>query len=446
MRKIEKAPISKENRSSAIDKGISLIVRRDIKELLNSINDEYLYWDKIKYKKIPEDINHEDLWSAIKISRSLHSKTVQFGSYEFNYNITDATQLILHNFDLNIGGQLGSIGLIPEDDKKQYLISSIMEEAIASSQIEGAVTTRKEAKEMLRKNKKPRTKSEQMILNNYFTIKHILDIQNQALTIEILLEVHRLISNQTLDEGSDEGKFRETNDVKVVDAIDGEIVHVPPSYEEIPVLMKDLCNFFNHDDNTQFIHPIIKGCIIHFMIGFIHPFVDGNGRTARALFYWYLLSKGYWLTEYLSISRLIVRTKTQYARAYIYSEQDDNDLTYFIKYKLKTMTLAYDSLRRYMQRKISEKKKLVEFQKLKGVNERQAQIIKWIYEEGDLLLYTKEVETRLNISNQTARVDLNGLVKLGYLEEIDVNKKQKAFCKSDDFDSLIESPIKLTFN
>ena len=77
--------------------------------------------------------------------------------------------------------------------------------------------------------------------------------------------------------------------------------------------------------NGVFIHPIVKGIIIHFLIAFIHPFVDGNGRTASAIFYWYMLRKGYWLTEYLSISRIISRSKRQYEKAYLYTECDGNE-------------------------------------------------------------------------------------------------------------------------
>src|SRR5690606_6070434 len=202
-----------------------------------------------------------------------------------------------------------------------------------------------------RKNAKPRNKSEQMILNNYMTIKHIVNVKEQPLTVDGLLEVHRLITHLTLDNEKDEGRFRTDNEVNVVDAVDGEIVHIPPDHSEVPQLMNHLMDFFNDHDQEEFIHPIVKGCIIHFMMGFIHPFVDGNGRCARALFYWYLLRRGYWLTEYLSISRLIAKSKTKYAMAFIYSEVDEKDLTYFIHYKLKTMTLAYRSLLEYIQRK-----------------------------------------------------------------------------------------------
>lgn len=420
-------------------KGFDLLQNSEYTSLIDSINDKYLYWDKVKYQETPTSIKKEILWAAVKLSRSLHAKRINFGKYTFSYNTTNNIQKNLHDFDLNIGGQLGSRGLIPEEDKKRYLVSSIMEEAIASSQLEGAVTTRRKAKDMLRKNAKPRTKSEQMILNNYITIKRITEIQNEDLTINKLLQIHKLITYQTLDNETDEGTFRNSNDINVVDAIDGEIVHIPPNHEEILELMEEFCRFFNDKNDKKFIHPIIKGCIIHFLIGFIHPFVDGNGRTARALFYLYLLSKGYWLTEYLSISRLIIKSKSQYALAYLYCERDDFDLTYFINYQLKTMSLAYDSLREYIQRKINEKKRLTEFQRIEGINERQAYIIKWLHEEPDLIFSVKEIEIRFSISNQTARTDLLRLVENGFLEEIKLNDKKRAYVRSDNFLNLIKN-------
>jgi Fic family protein len=439
MKKLEKAPTQGNNSKS--NEGLKLLIDNEYKEIIDQINDKYLYWDKIKYVKTPHNIDSKLLWSAVKFSRTIHSKKISFGEHKFYYNLTNHIQKELHSFDLNIGGQLQSKSIIPEDEKKRYLISSIMEEAIASSQIEGAVTTREEAKDMLRKNKKPRTKSEQMILNNFLTIKHIVENKDEALTNETLFEIHKLITHQTLDKQDDEGIYRTDNKINVVDAVKGEVVHTPPHFKNIPDLMNELFDFFNNNNDEQFIHPIIKGCIIHFMVGYIHPFVDGNGRTARALFYWYLLKNGYWLTEYLSISRLIAKSKTQYALAYLYSESDENDLTYFINYKIKMMKLAFESLREYIQRKIDEKKQYIHFQKIKGVNERQASILKWIYEEPDILLTVKEIENRFSVSNQTARTDLYELKVKGYLDLIDLNKKTKAFCRNEKFEEIIKEKL-----
>ena len=438
MKKIEVAP--EWLVSDSFDEILKLLIDEETKSIVAKINSEYLYYDKVKYKGHPQGVTPQMLWAVVKHSR-LGRTYIKFGNYQFTLHLTDIIQRRLHLFDLNIGGNLGARSIIPDTNKRDYLISSIMEEAIASSQIEGAVTTRKKAKEMLRKDRNPRNKSEQMIVNNYVTIRHIVENQHQPLTEESLLAVHRLITRGTLEDKGDEGRYRTNNEVDVIDATDGEVVHTPPDVAEVATLMNQLLLFFNDEKDDTFIHPIVKGCIIHFMIGFIHPFVDGNGRTARALFYWYLLKRGYWLTEYLSISRLIIKSKTQYAKAFMYTEIDEFDLTYFIHYKLKTMELAFDSLREYIDRKIREKRKFSHFQRLEGVNERQAQILRWMYEEPDTLLTVKEVEIRLNVSNQTARTDLAGLVDKGYLELIKMNQKTRAFGRVDNFEKLVEGKL-----
>jgi len=444
MKKIEPPPNYKEilYTKKATERFFKLIQNPEFNQVINEINENYYYWDKVKYLKMPVDVKNEEAWALAKVRRINTPFKLQIGKYNFYWGLNVKIQEMLHLFDLNIGGTLESKSLIPNDDKNRYLISSIMEEAIASSQIEGAITTRKKAKEMLRKNIGPRNKSEQMIVNNYISIQKILEWKNEDLTKEKLLELHRMVTNKTLDNHEDEGKFREDNEIKVIDAIDGEVVHYPPDFSEIEKLIKELIVFFNGDKKDVFIHPIIKACIIHFMIGFIHPFVDGNGRTARALFYWYLLRKGYWLTEYLSISKMILKSKDQYAKAFIYTETDDNDLTYFMNYQLRTMKLAFESLREYIQRKIEEKRKITDFIKIDKINERQALILKWIYEESSLILSVKEIETRLSVSNQTARTDLQGLTDLGYLEPIQLNKKTQAFSKSERFDTLVRKIVK----
>ena len=445
MKKVESAPTANDWEDIDLSRKImKFIISEEGKEIIRKVNNEYLYYDKAKYQKLPQGVTPKMLWAAVKYSRA-NSTRVEFGNYIFSFHLTNLIQQQLHTFDLNIGGHLGAKSIIPDNNKRDYLVSSIMEEAIASSQIEGAVTTRKKAKEMLRKNRNPRNKSEQMIVNNYITIRHIVENQHQPLTEESLLEVHRFITKETLENKSEEGKYRTNNEANVVDITDGEIVHTPPNVTEIATLMNQLFLFFNDEKNDTFIHPIAKGCIIHFMIGFIHPFVDGNGRTARALFYWYLLKRGYWLTEYLSISRLIVKSKTQYAKAFLYSEIDEFDLTYFIHYKLKTMKLAFGSLHEYIDRKVKEKRRFSHFQRLEGVNERQANILRWVYEEPDMLLTVKEVETRLSTSNQTARNDLMGLVEKGYLELIKMNQKTKAFGRISNFEEIIREKLPPTY-
>ena len=419
------------------EQALNLLIEPKYKSLFAKINDEYLYWDKIKYL-VPEGIEPELFWQAVKIRRSWNIVNIQFGKYKFHFTITGKMQALLHEFDMNFGGSLGTKGIIPEKDKAIYLVSSIMEEAIASSQMEGASTTRRVAKEMLRKQSKPLNKSQQMILNNYATIKYLVEHQQEEFSVDALKNVHKLIANKTLDNPEDEGRFRTDNSIYVMDNISGEIAHTPPDVSELDGLLSGLCDFANDNIEEPFIHPIVKGIIIHFMLAFFHPFVDGNGRTARSLIYWYLLKKGYWLTEYLSISRVIYKSKAQYEKSFLYTEHDGLDLTYFINYNLSAMKKAYEALKTYLQKKISEQEEFYTFRGFSNVNERQAQIIKILNEKPLSFFTVKELTTRFNVTPKTARADLQHLVELGLMMESPINKRAIGYIRSDNFKDVLE--------
>jgi Fic family protein len=418
------------------DKIMTLMVDLKFNGILKKIQDEYLYWDKVKYQS--EEYNSHDLWSAVKFHRYIKSNSIKFGDAKFSFVVTDYMQRMLHLFDMLIGGTLSSNIGIAETDKAKFMISSIMEESIASSQMEGANTTRKKAKEIIQKEQKPRTKSEQMIVNNFITMKHIVLHKNEEITVEKILGIHNLITNKTLDNVADEGCFRDNDDVHVVNHAYSEVVYTPPQKNDLERLIRDLCDFFNKEGDN-FIHPIVKGCIIHFMIGWIHPFTDGNGRTARALFYWYMLKNGYWLTEYLSISGIIKDTKSQYEKAYLYAEADENDLSYFITYHIRTMEKAFEALKSYINRKQKEIFQAAKFMKIPNVNDRMAQVLKIIKDDSDRIFNSKEIEARFNISNFTARADLKLLVNLGFLEVIQVNKKKQNFIRSKHFEQILSN-------
>lgn len=425
-------------RKDDFDKALRLSADPVVENTINEINQHYRYWTEVKYRTLPDKISPQELWACVKLSR-MFSKTLEIGDYRFKLHVTDNMQQLCHEFDMNLGGYLGTQSFIPEADKNRYLISSNMEEAIASSQIEGAATTRKIAKDMLRKSISPRTRSEQMIHNNYETIRFILEHKDEPFTKEMLLHIHQLMTNKTLEDSNDEGRFREDNNVVVEDGITHETIYTPPDYRKIEELIDCVCRFFNENNfSNVFVHPIIKGIIIHFLIAFIHPFVDGNGRTARAVFYWYMLRRGYWLTEYLSISRIIGRHKRQYEKAYLYTECDENDLGYFIDYHLRAVNMAYNELRQYIQRKIDEKQQTSDFLRLGGLNARQAQIIKWFYDAPELSFSVKEIQTRMNVSYPTTKSDLDGLVELGYVQIIPINKVKNNYIRSEHFAELIK--------
>jgi len=417
-----------------------LIQDIEMNQELHEIDKNYPYWEQFKQKIKSSKYDPALLWYYNKLSRTKNLSSIVISDlpgFDFKYSTTSKILKYLHEFDLHLGGLLEGRSIIPPEEKNRYLISSIMEEAIASSQLEGAATTREIAKEMLRTNRKPTNHSEKMILNNYVTMKRAIEIKDKKITKELILELHKMISKDTLKNKEYEGKFRDSNDIKVVDNTTGEIFYTPPDYKSIEALMDCFCRFANSADETEFIHPIIKGIILHFLIGYIHPFVDGNGRAARTLFYWYLLQRGYWLVEYMAISKIIIRAPAKYGRSFLHSEYDENDLTYFISYNLTCMDLALSSLQKYIHRKVSEKQNLFNLIKHENINERQAEILRSLIIDNQKSLSIKGIESKFGVVYQTARTDLLGLEQLGYIKEKKFGKKL-IFFKVDDFENKLK--------
>lgn len=422
------------------EKWTSLLENEDIIKTIQKINEEYLYWSDVKYRAQPLGIAKEELWALVKYVRSGSDlKIKEFDRMHFS--LSNSMQRKCHEFDMNFGGSWGASKIFPEDKTTQelYLVSSIMEEAIASSQMEGAVTTREVAKEMLRRKISPRDKSQRMILNNFNTINFIRDHSTEDLTPALIMQVHFMMTEGALDIEDAAGRFR-TQDENIVvgDGITGEIVHIPPEAKCLPRFVDLLCSFFNDKSPSLFIHPIIRGIIVHFLMAYYHPFADGNGRTARALFYWYMMRNDYWLVQYLSISRIIKGSKKAYERAYLYAEHDTNDIGYFIQYHLDVLTKSFDELKRYLVRKHKEKKKSERLLHLGNINTRQAAILNRFVENQDEILTSVDLISRFGVSAGTAKSDLRDLTEKGYLTEIPLNKRTKGYVRSSGFQDLIK--------
>ena len=358
-----------------------------------------------------------------------------------HFSLTNFMQRQCHEFDMNFGGSWGASKIFPDDKATQelYLVSSIMEEAIASSQMEGASTTREAAKEMLRKKISPKDKSQRMIVNNYNTINFIRDHSKEDLTPAFIMQVHALMTDRALDIEDAAGRFRrQEENIVVGDGITGEIVHIPPEAECLNVFIDRLCAFFNDKSPAIFIHPVIRGIIIHFLMGYYHPFADGNGRTARALFYWYMMRNDYWLVQYLSISRIIRGSKRAYEKAFLFTEHDSNDMGYFIKYHLDVLNKSFDELRKYLVRKHKEKKKSETLLRLGNITARQAEILNRLIENPDEVLTSMDITSRFGVSAGTAKSDLRNLTEKGYLSEISLNKRTKGYIRSAGFQELVK--------
>ncbi len=376
----------------------------------------------------------EEWWFAIKLSRVSQYKQLSLLSKEgepFVYAYVDAMAEMLHFIDMQAAGTLQGKSfenIITPQTQDRFIFKSLVEESITSSQLEGAVTTRKVAQEMLYNDRKPRDRSEQMIYNNYLAMQYVKTKKGKPLTPALLLELQQIVTYTTLDDPEASGRFRvETDDIHVVDHF-GTILHTPPSSAEIADRVQKLCDFANGVGTQGFIHPVIRAIFAHFWLAYDHPFVDGNGRTARALFYWSMISQGYWLAEYIPISHFIKKAPVKYGRAFLYTETDGNDATYFMLNQLGLIVRAIESLHEYLSKKVQEWQKLQsvvqQSDSLRGMlNHRQIALLNNLLKNPDAF-YTVESHKRAHhISYQTARTDL---LEMERLELLSVTKQGKA--------------------
>ena len=397
---------------------------------------KYRHWDKIRHLSPPDGFTREQWWGATKLVRRAALKELPLSDpsgQPFRYAITDMIARLLHEIDLGAGGNIGMPDPIANPQtRSQYVMRSLFQEAVTSSQLEGAATTRVVAKEMLRTGRAPRTRGERMILNNYLTMQRIAEWKERPLDANLIFEMHRMVTDGTLDNPDGAGRLRRADEnVTVQDVITGEIFHSPPPAEQLPDRVAALCEFANGSvldvgkSEGRFIHPAVRAIFIHFWLAYDHPFVDGNGRSARALFYWSMLRQGYWLFEFVSISEILVKAPAKYARSFLFTETDENDATYFLLYQCEVIRRSIASLHEYIDAKSKELRETETL--LRGATDlnyrQQALIAHALRKPG--ARYTIEGHRRSHaIVYETARYDLMELARLGLL---DSRKSGRAF-------------------
>ena len=286
---------------------------------------------------------------------------------------------------------------------------SIIDEAFYSSAIEGAYSTKARARELIQSGKSPESKDERMIVNNYDALRFVLDHLDTPINEAITLEIARILTEGTLEEGTKSG-WRD-GPVQVVSGRQ-EVVYVAPDADTIRPMLDDLFAFLQMDD----VHPVIKACAVHIYFVTIHPLFDGNGRTARALAYMILLQAGYDFFRQVPISGLLVQERSKYYKA-IRASQDPvngNDFTYFMEYYADMLLRSISDIHSHM----NEKMKVAELRKaassLASVD-RLADGLEWLYSKGFETITTDKWKDKFKISFETARKDLSWLADHGFL-------------------------------
>ncbi|MGH7655984.1 MAG: Fic family protein [Gemmatimonadaceae bacterium] len=385
----------------------------------------YLHWDEFRHRQPIDGLSIENSWHAVKLARKAASRTIPLRDVKgdlFSFaNVLVLTEY-LHLVDRDAAGAIRTPTQVTDPGtRERYLLASLAEESITSSQLEGASTSRANAKQMLREGRPARDHGEQMILNNYRAMEWLRSKDSEPLTPAIVLELHALVTEGTLDDSASVGRFRTDADDIVVSDDTGRILHRPPKAAELPQRLDDLCAFANaRESGDQFLHPALRSILLHFQLAYDHPFVDGNGRVARALFYWSMARHGYWLCEFVSISRILRRARGQYLRSFLYTETDGNDTTYFLVDQLRVLRRAIEDLHEYLARKAAEAREAEiilqrSWKTALVLNERQLALLARALRQPETT-FTIEAHRRSHgVAYETARTDLIVLVDDGLL-------------------------------
>jgi Fic family protein len=384
---------------------------------------KYLHYSELMHRDPPNGLTLDQWWLGTRLARMNGSRMLPLVGTDktpFSYLLIPGAMEILHEIDSKSAGRIAMPRQIAESGpKERFLVHSLIEEAITSSQLEGASTTRKAAMDMFRSGRKPVNKAERMIFNNLEGMSFIKRHQNDDLTPDLVLEIHERMTRGTL-EAHAVGRLQTPDDerIHVGSNSTGEVLHHPPPAEELPDRLKQMCDFANGAGESEFLHPVIRAIVLHFWLAYDHPFADGNGRTARALFYWAMLRHGYWLFEFISISSILKRTQAQYGRSFLYAESDENDATYFIAYQLEVIRKALKAAERYLEIKAKQIAEAEDLLRSHGhFNYRQLALLAHALRKPHAEYTVQTHKSSHNVATATARSDLQDLVKHGLLEE-----------------------------
>ncbi len=419
----------------------------EVKAEIQRVNADWMHWDDFRFRPPPSGLTAEQSWGLVKLSRVGDRRKLpltEAGGRPFSYSLPSKAMEALHAVDVMGGGLLtadGSLSL--ERMQEQVVVSSLMEEAIATSQIEGAATTRQAAKDMLRNNRRPRDRSEHMIKNSFSTIQILRKSKERQLSLEFLFEIQASMTQGTLDDPAAVGRLRtEKDEIVIVDG-EGTVLFTPPPAGQLAERMAKLVEWANTPTPPdQFIHPLVKAAVLHFWLAYEHPFVDGNGRTARALFYWFMLKSGYWLFEFLTVSRVILKSRISYYRSFLHSESDDEDMTYSLLYQLDATRKAISELRAYIDQKQREQRQMMQsLRAVPDLNHRQRALLDHALKNPNELITFQSHQHTSAITYVTARGDILELVARQLLEEVALaHGRQRAFLPTDDLAERLAQP------
>lgn len=375
-----------------------------MESLISQFMDRYLPRREILHR-LPVTVSIGQFWPQLEAARRGQSQTLplkdQRGEpfwFVLNRSIEQQCNVIaaLARRDVAFTG--------PEFDALYE--EAVVDEAVYSSVIEGAFTSREQAMDFLRWNRTPRSKSEQMIKNNYDALTYVLEHLDEPIGEETILAIARIVTRSAAEvqvTGYREGMVYVTGREGVV--------YTPPRAEVVPEMMRALVKFIRESE----LHPLLKACIAHFYLVYVHPFGDGNGRTARALSYMMLLQVGYDFFRYVSVSGVVAEERGRYYRAMRSVEESDGDMTYFIDAYSAMLARTVQKMEDHLKYHVLAGQKLKALEAGGSLNERQLNGARWLLESANTGVTAEAWRKKYEVVTETARRDLLALCAAGVL-------------------------------
>lgn len=256
-------------------------------------------------------------------------------------------------------------------------------------------------------------KAKQEVLNYIDALEEVpVFAEREPFTSDDLLALHRTISTGTLDDPEDEGAFRRKQ-VVVANSATGEVVFTPPPTEEVPDLVDGLLQWFGSDRVNE-LDPVIQAGVAHYQLVWIHPFADGNGRTARVLATLALYTRGFDVKRFFALDDYYDQDRRGYYAALRAVDQSTLDLTGWLEYFTAGVALSISSVRDRIIGISKDVKALSEKGQI-SLSERQMAIVERMVDTGAIT--NREVRELFDISNRAALNELESLMELGVVKK-----------------------------
>ncbi|HEC64499.1 MAG TPA: Fic family protein [bacterium] len=288
--------------------------------------------------------------------------------------------------------------------ERRFKEEAVIRQVHHSTAIEGNELNYTEAKDLVEGKKidSMRKRDVQEILNYRKAISFISSNKKYELTLDFILSLNKTLLADIMDAG-ELGKLREKG-VVIMSSKTQDVVMEPPSGKEIGSEIEDLLDWYNKD--SQAVNPILVSGILQHEVARIHPFIEGNGRTARLLSTWSLYVTGYDIKEFFSLDEYYDQDAKSYYDAL--ASADDGELTKWLEYFTRGLG---EELSR-VKGKILDISRDVKLRKTAGqvaLSDRQIKLIQFMEENESL--QNRDWKTLLpDVSDDTILRDLKDLI------------------------------------